>query len=86
MINTKEINELTLAMHEPINMPGKQPIGRLFLGGFFYDCPSCSKVLYAIESEEYANRITRIMYYGGLYSVCPRCSQPIEWPKNTPRV
>lgn len=61
MINTKEINELMYAMHDPINAPPKSPLWRVFRIGIDdevnrYECPNCNKPLYAWRARPYRSK------------------------------
>lgn len=88
MINTKEINELMYAMHDTINVPATPPKSHILKVNNTtfkeFECPKCGKMLCAWNIRTYYfGMFGEIMYnyplFGGKYSQCPKCGQPLEW-------
>lgn len=82
-INTKEINELMYAMHDPINVLPMLPIKRWFRIAsrktvVEYHCPICDCSMYAIRTRSYCTH-QMVKCYGTKISQCPYCGQPIDW-------
>lgn len=89
MINTKEINELVYAMHEPINILAMPPIMRWFRIAsretvVECHCPICDNSMYAIRTRSYWTHQS-VRCYGTKFSQCPYCGQPIDWSDITER-
>lgn len=82
-INTKEINELMYAMHDPINIPAAMPLECWFRINsrrtvVEYHCPMCDCSMYAIRTRSYSTS-ELVRCYGTKFSQCPYCGQPIDW-------